>query len=100
MSCGVGHRLGSDLAFLWLWCRPVTTAPTQPLALELPYAVNVDLEKQKDKKKKKKKANIMSVIVEIVDSTARLPGFHCLLLCLPPCKRPLISVSICQFPQL
>ena len=21
-SCGVGHRCGSDLAWLWLWCRP------------------------------------------------------------------------------
>ena len=22
VSCGVGHRRGSNLAFLWLWCRP------------------------------------------------------------------------------
>ena len=26
MSCGVGHRRGSDPALLWLWCRPVATA--------------------------------------------------------------------------
>ena len=26
MSCGVGHRRGSDLALLWLWCRLVATA--------------------------------------------------------------------------
>ena len=26
-SCGVGHRRGSDLALLWLWRRPVATAP-------------------------------------------------------------------------
>ena len=26
MSCGVGHRLGSDPALLWLWCRPAATA--------------------------------------------------------------------------
>ena len=27
MSCGIGHRHGSDLALLWLWRRPVDTAP-------------------------------------------------------------------------
>ena len=26
VSCGVGCRHGSDLALLWLWCRPATTA--------------------------------------------------------------------------
>ena len=35
MSCDVGHRHGLDL--VWLWRRPVTTAPNQPLAWELPY---------------------------------------------------------------
>ena len=34
MSCGVGHRLGLDLALLWLWRRPVATAPIRPLAWE------------------------------------------------------------------
>ena len=28
----------SGLALLWLWCRPVATAPSQPLAWEPPYA--------------------------------------------------------------
>ena len=32
MSCGVGHRRGSDLALLWLWCRLAVTAPIRPLA--------------------------------------------------------------------
>ena len=27
VSCGVGRRRGSDPALLWLWCRPVATAP-------------------------------------------------------------------------
>ena len=35
----VGHRLSSDLALLWLWCKLAATAPIQPLAWELPYAV-------------------------------------------------------------
>ena len=38
VSCGVGCRRGSDPALLWLWCRPVATAPVQPLAWEPPYA--------------------------------------------------------------
>ena len=27
VSCGIGHRGGSDPALLWLWCRTVATAP-------------------------------------------------------------------------
>ena len=38
VSCGVGSRLGSDPALLWLWRRPVATAPIRPLAWEPPYA--------------------------------------------------------------
>ena len=53
MSCGVGHRRGSDLA--WLWCRLVATAPIRPLAWEPPYATGVALKRQKDKKKIKNK---------------------------------------------
>ena len=49
MSCGVGRRQGSDLALLWLWHRPVATAPIRPLACEPPYAVGAVLERQKIK---------------------------------------------------
>ena len=52
MSCGVGHRHGSDLALLWLWRRPVATAPIQPLDREPPYALGMSLKRQKMKKKK------------------------------------------------
>ena len=52
MCCGGGHRRGSDPELLWLWCRPVATAPTGPLAWEPPYAASVALEKTKKKKKK------------------------------------------------
>ena len=38
VSCGVGCRRGSDPAWLWLWRRPVATAPIRPLAWEPPYA--------------------------------------------------------------
>ena len=60
MSCGVGRRHGSDPALLWLWRRPVATAPIQPLAWEPPYAAGAAQEiatttKRQKKKKKKKK---------------------------------------------
>ena len=32
VSCGVGHRLGSDPALLWLWHRLAAAAPIRPLA--------------------------------------------------------------------
>ena len=51
MSCGVGHRGGSDLAVLWLWHRPAAVPPIPPLAWELPYAADAVLEKKRQKKK-------------------------------------------------
>ena len=55
MSCGVGRRHGSDPMLLWLWCRPVATAPIRPLAWEPPYAAgSCPRKSQKDQKKKKK----------------------------------------------
>ena len=47
VSCDVGRRFSSDLALLWLWCRPAAVAPTQPLAWELPYAGGYSPKKQK-----------------------------------------------------
>ena len=38
MSCGVGHRCGSDPVLLWLCHRPMATALIGPLAWEPPYA--------------------------------------------------------------
>jgi len=37
---------------LWLWCRPVATAPIQPLAWEPPYAMDTALKRPLQKKKK------------------------------------------------
>ena len=50
MSCGVGHRHGSDP--LWLW--PAAVAPIGPLAWEPPYATGVALKSKKTKQTKKK----------------------------------------------
>ena len=49
----VGHRCGSDLALLWLWCRPAATALIRPLAWDPPYATGAALEKTKRPEKKK-----------------------------------------------
>ena len=56
MSCGVGHRGGSDPALLWLWCRPVATDPIRPLAWGPPYIMGVAL-KRKEKKNYAKLGN-------------------------------------------
>ena len=53
MSCGVGHRCGSDPALPWFWRRPAAKkAPIRPLAWEPPYAKGAALEKAKRQKKK------------------------------------------------
>ena len=57
MSCGVGHRHSSDPALLWLWHRPVATAPIRPLSWEPPYVAGAALEKTKRPKRKKKKTS-------------------------------------------
>ena len=54
---------GLDPKFLWLWCRPVTTALIGPLAWEPPYAVGAAL---KSKKRKNKKAVVKIPVSEIL----------------------------------
>ena len=61
MSCGVVHRYGLDL--MWLWHRLAAAALIGPLAWELPYAAGADLKKKKKKKKTKNK--IKSVAPEL-----------------------------------
>ena len=63
MSCGVGHRLGLDPGWLWLWRRPAATAPIRPLASEPPYAVGVALEKAKRQKTKESGLVVGNILV-------------------------------------
>ena len=50
MSCGAGHRQGSDLVLPLLWCRPAAAAaPIRLLAWELPYAPGLALKSRKKK---------------------------------------------------
>ena len=58
VSCGVGCRRGSDPALLWLWHRPMATAPIRPLAWEPPYAAEQPKEIAKRQNKKNKKTSI------------------------------------------
>ena len=46
----MGCRRGSDLVWLWLWHRPVATAPIRPLAWEPPYAGDEALKRWGKKK--------------------------------------------------
>ena len=55
MSCGVGHRHGSDLVLLRLWPRPEAVAPIRPIACEPPCAAGAALKGKKKKKNKTKK---------------------------------------------
>ena len=94
MSCGVGCRRGSDPALLWLWCRPVATAPIGPLAWEPPYAAGAAQEiattttttKEKRQKKKKKKKSEPNLEV-----TQSMSQFLLLMLC--------VLGSVCQEPS-
>ena len=78
MICGVGHRRSSDLALLWLWCRPAATALLKPLTWESPYAVGVALKRQKTKKKKifqkVRQAGMAKVVIRPHCSPSRVFG--------------------------
>ena len=45
MSCGVGHRSGLNL--VWLWRRSAATGPIQPLGWKPLYATGTALKKKK-----------------------------------------------------
>ena len=49
VSCGVGRRHSSDLAWLWLWCRLGAVAPIRPVVWELPCAVGAGMKSKKKK---------------------------------------------------
>ena len=70
MSCGVGLSCGLDLALLWLWHRPATTAPIRPLAWEPPYAAGAAQKKNqktREKKKRNKQADFNILELPVLD---------------------------------
>ena len=52
VSCSIGHRCSLDPMLLWLQHRPAAAAPTQLLAREFPYVVDVALKIKKRGKDK------------------------------------------------
>ena len=73
MSCGIGCRRGSDPALLWLWRRPVATAPIRRLAWEPLYAAGAAQEIAKRQKKKKKKKKNENMGVPVMDQQLKNP---------------------------
>ena len=71
MSCGVGRRLGSDAKLLWLWCRPVATAPIRLLPWEPPYAAGSG-----KGKKTKKKEELYLMSIALLGENANSLNFH------------------------
>ena len=59
MDYGVGRRLSSDLAFLWMWCRLAARALIQPLAYERPRVEGCSLKKQKQTNNNKTQTSIL-----------------------------------------
>ena len=57
MSCGVGHSLGLDSTLLWLWYRPVATAPDSTLSLGTSICCRCNPKKQKNNQPKTKTKN-------------------------------------------
>ena len=55
--CDIGCRHGSDLALLWLWCRPAAVPLIRLLAWEPPYATDVGPKKPKKKREREKARN-------------------------------------------
>ena len=53
----MGHRCGSDPAWLWLWCRRASVALIEPLAWEPPYASGATLKRLKKNLIKNKNKN-------------------------------------------
>ena len=57
LQCRSQAQLGSQVAeLLWLWCRPASTGPIQPLPWELPHMAGEAL--KKDPPTPKKELNI------------------------------------------
>ena len=101
MSYSVGHRCGSDLAWLWLWCRPAAVAPIGPLVWELPYATGVALKRQKQTNKQTNPIYI-SLGIPMWNSRLRIRHCHCSSLgrCCGVSWIPGLGISTCCGAQL
>ena len=71
MSCSRSHRRGSDLVWLWLWCRLEAATPIWPLAWELPYATGIFCSPKKTKRERQED-RMPLVLSSILLSPARV----------------------------
>ena len=84
MSCGVGGRHSSDLALLWLWCRPAATAPDWTPSLGTSMCCKSSPKKIKKKKQKTKnkgqslKLSLWSYVFQIFVAQLELIHFNAL----------------------
>ena len=69
VSCDVGHRHGSDLALLWLWCRPAAVAPIGPLTWELSYTEGA----ARKSRERKKKSQLIPYLLTQTESSPCFP---------------------------
>jgi len=110
VSCGVGHRGGSDPTLLWLWCRPAATAWIGPLAWEPPCAMGEALKSKNTKTKKNWFPWCRLQILSVWAGSASLwlspgwasgfhEGFH-LAACLGASQTPehVVAGGSCPFP--
>ena len=84
MRCVV-CRCGSDVVLLWLWRRPVATAPIGPPAWEFLYATGVALEGQKTNNNNKNKNSKQTSVVHLhIYTTTTLLEMHQSFFIQPP----------------
>ena len=91
MSGGVGYRCRSDLALLWLWCILAATAPIQPLAWGLQYAMGMALKRPPPQKKGSKNGHSCLV------PGLRAKAFHFLCNLMQPLWMLVIGLSYMAF---
>ena len=63
-----------DLVLLWLWYRPVATAPIRPLAWESPYAAEAAQEIAKEKKRERKPVQKFPLWHNMINGVSAMPG--------------------------
>ena len=71
VSCGTGHRHGSDPELLWLWCRTAATALIRTLAWEPPYAERAAQEMAKRQKHTNKTKQGVPIVVQWLRNPTR-----------------------------
>ena len=83
-SCSVGCGQGSDLTFLWLWCRLAAAALIGPLAQELPYPEGVALKRQKKEEEEERNLHHTAKHKQSYHPSPEHATFLLILLC-PQC---------------